>query len=202
MPYPPVPTTPQGVLDFWFGLERPGRKDDDAIRAVLGPLYERAARHELDAWAAEPRGRLALILLLDQVPRHLYREDARAFATDRKAQVLAQRFLEIEDWLGFHSIEQYYAVVPFLHAEDVPKQERINPIIHRLAGQIEGWDYMGRVADLYLDTIRRFGYFPHRNRQRGLPVSPAEERFLKEEWGPRRRRILPAEEAEPEAVKN
>lgn len=194
MPFPPVPETPQGVLKFWFSLERPGRKDDPAVRAVLGPLYEQAAAHQLDAWAEAPRPRLALILLLDQVPRHLYREDARAYATDRKAQMLAQRFLEWQDWRDFHSIEKYYAVLPCLHAEDVAQQERVNPIIHRLAADIAGLEFMGGVADLYLDTIRRFGHFPHRNALRGVPNTPEEERFLREEWEPRRRRTAPAEE--------
>src|SRR5689334_15860318 len=202
MTFPSPPTSPQGVLDFWFGLDKPGQKDDPAVRAVLGPLYEQAATHKLDGWGEAPRSRLALILLLDQVPRHLYREDGRAFATDRKAQGLTQRFLEREDWMGFHSIEQYYALLPFLHAEDVPKQERINPLIHRVTAEIADLEFMGRVADLYLDTIRRFGYFPHRHKLRGIPLSPREEQFLKEEWEPGRRRSLPDRLQAEEAVKN
>jgi uncharacterized protein (DUF924 family) len=194
--------SPQQVLGFWFALERPGQKDDAAVRAVLGPLYERAAAHRLDGWAEVPRSRLALILLLDQVPRHLYREDARAYATDRKAQTLAQMFIEKEDWLEFHSIERYYAVLPFLHAEDVPRQERVNPIVNGLAKELPGLAFMGRVADLYLDTIRRFGYFPHRNALRGVPSTPKEERFLAEEWEPRRKRILPESITQPEPLAN
>jgi uncharacterized protein (DUF924 family) len=198
MAFPPVPDSPQGVLEFWFALEHPGRKDDPAVRAVLGPLYERAAGHRLDGWVEPPRSRLALILLLDQVPRHLYREDARAYATDRKAQGFARRFLDVGDWLDFHSIERYYGALPFLHAEDVAKQERVNPVIHRLAEDIAGLEFMERIADLYLETIRRFGYFPHRNRLRGIPDTPEEERFLREEWEPRRKRILPERIANPE----
>jgi uncharacterized protein (DUF924 family) len=198
----PAPETPQGVLDFWFGLERPGKKDDDAVRAVLGPLYERAATHKLDGWAEPPRSRLALILLLDQVPRHLYREDGRAFATDRKAQVHAQRFLDVGDWMGFHTIERMYAVLPYLHAEDAAKQARVNPVLHRLAEDLPDRPYLGGVADLYLDTIRRFGYFPHRNPLRGIPSTPEEERFLQEEWEPRRKRILPAHLTQPVAIQH
>jgi uncharacterized protein (DUF924 family) len=190
-PPPPVSGTPQAVLDFWFSLQRPGRKDDPAVRTILGPLYEQAAAHKLDAWAEQPHPRLALILLLDQVPRHMYREDARAYATDAKAQVLTRRFLERQDWMGFHSIEKYYAVLPYLHAEDAAKQERVNPLIHHLAADIAGLEFMGRVADLYLETIRRFGYFPHRNALRGITNSSEEERFLREEWEPRRRRAVP-----------
>ena len=95
-PHPPIPPHPSAVLDFWFSLEQPGKKDDAAVREALGGLYERAARGELAEWAVEragdraaggleaPRGRLALILLLDQAPRHLFRGDARIYGRYRQ----------------------------------------------------------------------------------------------------------------------
>ena len=188
----PAPAeTPQQVLDFWYGLERPSRKDDGAVRAVLGDAYERAARHQLDGWAEAPRERLALILLLDQVPRHLYREDARAFATDFKAQDQTRRFFERQDWMDFHSIERLSAAMPYLHAEHVAQQQQVNPVVHACAGSIAHLHFMGRIADLYLETIRRFGRFPHRNAMRGIATTAEERRFLDEEWMPRRRRIVP-----------
>jgi len=183
--------TPQQVLDFWFGLNHPGRKDDAAVRAVLGDAYERAARNRLDAWAEAPRERLALILLLDQVPRHLYREDARAFATDLKAQEQAARFFERQDWMGFNSIEKLHAATPYLHAESLARQQQVNPLIHACAASLVRLHFMGRIADLYLETIRRFGRFPHRNALRGIATTAEEQRFLDEEWTPRRRRIAP-----------
>jgi uncharacterized protein (DUF924 family) len=166
----------------------------------LGEAYERAARHRLDGWAEEPRERLALILLLDQVPRHLYREDARAYATDLKAQALAARFFERQDWMDFHSIEKYSAATPYLHAEDLARQQRVNPVMHACAAAIAHLHFMGRIADLYLETIRRFGRFPHRNVLRGIAGTAEEQRFLEEEWLPRRRRIAPegAQENGPE----
>jgi uncharacterized protein (DUF924 family) len=193
MPAPAA--SPHEVLDFWFGLDRPGQKDDPLVRTVLGEAYERAARHRLDAWADEPRPRLALILLLDQVPRHLYREDPRAYATDLKAQALARRFFERGDWMDFHSIERFYAALPYLHAEHAGRQQQVNPVMHACATAIQHLDFMGRIADLYLETIGRFGYFPHRNALRGVPNSPDEQRFLDEEWFPRRRRIRPEQPA-------
>jgi uncharacterized protein (DUF924 family) len=188
--------TPQEVLDFWFGLERPGKKDDPAVRAVLGEAYELAARHRLDAWTEDPRERLALILLLDQVPRHLYREDGRAYATDLKAQVQTQRFFERQDWMAFHSIEKLHAVTPYLHAEHVGRQRQVNPVMHACAAAIDTLGFMGRIADLYLETIERFGHFPHRNAMRGVPISADEQRFLDEVWYPRRRRIQPEQAQE------
>ncbi len=181
--------TPRQVLDFWFGLERPGKKDDPAVRAVLAAAYEQAARHLLDAWAEVPRDRMALILLLDQVPRHLYRADARAFATDLKAQAQARPYFERGDWMDFHSIERFYAALPYLHAENEQRQEQVNPVIHACAASLQNLSFMGRIADLYLETIRRFGTFPHRNAVRGVPNSAEEQRYLDEVWHPRRRRI-------------
>ena len=191
----PPANSPQQVLDFWFNLDRPGKKDDPAVRDVLGGAYERAARHELDSWSEAARERLALILLLDQVPRHLYREDARAYATDLKAQEQTRRFFERQDWMEFKPIEKLYAALPFLHAESLALQQQVNPVIHACAGSIPHLDFMGRIADLYLETIRRFRRFPHRNRMRGIPTTAEEQRFLVQEWYPRRRRILPQEVA-------
>lgn len=185
----PQVETPRQVLDMWFGLDRPGKKDDPAVRAVFGELYEQAARHRLDAWAVAPHDRLALTLLLDQVPRHLYREDARAFATDLKAQEQTRRFFERGDWTDFHSSERFYAAMPYLHAEHEQRQVQVNPVIHDCAASLEHLGFMGRIADLYLETIRRFGRFPHRNAVRGVPNSAEEQRFLDEVWYPRRRRI-------------
>ncbi|MEE8395972.1 MAG: DUF924 family protein, partial [bacterium] len=79
------------------------------------------------------------------------------------------------------------------HAEEVEKQRRINPLYRELAPLLPGLEFMGRIADLYLETIALFGRFPHRNAILGRETTPEEEKFLKEEWGPRRRRDPPEE---------
>ena len=188
---PKAATTPRQVLTFWFALERPSKKHDPSVREVLGALYEQAATHQLDAWLKRAHERLALILLLDQVPRHLYRKDGRAFATDFKAQAAAPRFFERQAWRDFTPLEKYYAVMPYLHSEALDKQQQVNPVIHACAKAIPGLSFMGRLADLYLETIQRFGHFPHRNALRGRLSTPEEERFLEAEWSPRRRRLQP-----------
>ncbi len=174
--------TPRAVLDFWFSLHRPSKKDDAAVREALGGAYEQAAAHRLDGWTAEPRPRLALIVLLDQVPRHLYRRDARAFATDPKAQAVSGEFFARQDWADFTPRETYHAALPWLHAEDPALQEAVNPVIKRCTAEIPDLVYMGEMADLYRETIARFGRFPHRNRLRGIPSTPEEERYLEEVW--------------------
>lgn len=174
--------TPESVLKFWFSLERPGKKDDDAVRKTLGGPYELAAGHKLDSWAEDPRERLALILLLDQAPRHLYRKDARAYATDLKAQGLTAHYFAREDWSDFTPRETYHAALPWLHSENPEFQEAVNPVIKRCAEGIPDLRYMGEMADLYRQTIRDFGRFPHRNRLKGIPNAPGEEQYLEEIW--------------------
>lgn len=149
-----------------------------------------------------PRGRLALILLLDQVPRHLFRGDPRAYATDAKAASLTAMFMgdsqqeehrlmgaspDGEHWADLTPLEIFYATHPWLHAEDERRQARINPVCHRISPRLPGLEYMAAIADLYLETIRRFGRFPHRNAVLGRETTGAEARFLSEEWNQRRR---------------
>ncbi|MDH4246208.1 MAG: DUF924 domain-containing protein [Deltaproteobacteria bacterium] len=186
-----LPRLARTVLDFWFSLERPGEKDDALIRAALGGFYEQAAMGALDDWVAHPRGRLALILLVDQVPRHLYRKDARAFATDPKGQHLAAPFFEPQSpWVGWPPHERIYAALPWLHAEHLERQQRVNPVMKALALEAPTLNFAGRMSDLYLETITRFGYFPHRHTLRGHALTPEEAQFLTQRWHPRRNGLL------------
>ena len=182
----------QATLDFWFGLERPGMKHDALVRAALGRRYEQAAAGEHDGWCGQALGRLALIVLVDQVPRHLYRTDARAFATDLKAQHLAAAFFSgAAHWDAMVPLQRFYAALPWLHAEDVQRQQAVNPVMHQCAAAVPDLDFMGRIADLYLETITRFGCFPHRHTLRGVAPSPEEAEYLEQVWFPRRRRVVP-----------
>jgi uncharacterized protein (DUF924 family) len=179
----------QAVLDCWFFLHHPGKKHDSLIRKRLGKAYGQAAGGEFDGWREQPRGRLALILLLDQVPRHIHRDRPESYATDAQARECTALFFARRDWQGFSPLELLYVAHPWLHAEDAGLQEQVNPFIHGIAPDIPGLEYMGGIADLYLETIRRFGRFPHRNGMLGRESTPEEERFLAEEWFQRRRGI-------------
>ncbi|MCZ6750081.1 MAG: DUF924 domain-containing protein [SAR324 cluster bacterium] len=199
-PPPSNPQSPVGVLRFWFALERPGKKDDGRVRAALEAHYEQARDGRLIGWAAAPRPRLALVLLLDQVPRHLFRERPEAFSTDPQAQVLTGRFVEREDWHGFAPLERYYAAVPWMHAEDEALQRRVNPLIHALAAGDASLAVSAGIADLYWETIRRFGRFPHRNAVLGRDSTPEELVFLEGEWPRRKRAVYAALEENGEEV--
>ncbi len=184
----PLPPEPQAVLDFWFGLKNPGPKDDARVKEACEDLYRLAVGGELEHWAEHPRERLALLLLVDQIPRHIFRDLPEAYAADTQARALTGRFMADQDWRDFTPLEKFYASLPWLHAEEVAKQEAIHRVLQEVAPRIAGLEFMARVADLYLETIRRFGRFPHRNELLGRTSTPEEALFLKEEWHQRRKR--------------
>ena len=125
----------QSVLDFWFGpLEtraaaRPEwfRKDpafDGEIARRFGSLHRAASRRELEAWRMSAQPMLALVVLLDQFSRNLYRDDARAFAQDAHARECSREALERGDDLALLPVERQFLYLPFVHGEDAADQDR------------------------------------------------------------------------------
>lgn len=168
------------VLETWFGLPHKDERDDETVVEDLSPYYEPARRGELDDWKEDDRGRLALIILLDQVPRHVFRDRPTQYRTDPHAQRLATPFVENGVPESFTPAECFYAVLPYLHSEDLEKQQQVNPLIKECAQQIDELDFMADVADDYLETIERFGRFPHRNDILGRDSTEEEQAFLEQ----------------------
>jgi uncharacterized protein (DUF924 family) len=174
------------VLAFWFGRE-PGparpewfRKDeafDDEIRRRFGALHRRAAAHALEAWRASPEPMLALVVVLDQFSRNLFRGDARAFAQDEHARDCAAEALLRKDDLGLLPVQRQFLYLPFEHSEDLADQERCVELMRSLEAfeptrGLTGWALKHR------DIVARFGRFPHRNAALGRESSPQEAAFL------------------------
>lgn len=169
------------VLDFWFAATtRPGwfvRSEvfDARVRAELGPLHERAARGELDAWAGEPRGALALVILLDQVPRNIHRGSPLAFASDARALQHARAAVDAGLDRSLEEVERVFLYLPFEHSEALADQDRSVALMGALAEPM--WlDY----AERHRVVIARFGRFPHRNATLGRESSPEELEFLQQ----------------------
>ncbi|HZI12407.1 MAG TPA: DUF924 family protein [Myxococcus sp.] len=185
------------VLDFWFGRpadpvrnpESARQRDfwfekdtafDEEFRRRFLALHERAAAGELDAWKDEPRSCLALLLLLDQLPRNVFRGTPRAFATDARAREVARHALARGLDLALPPVWRWFVYLPFEHSEDVYDQRLSVFLFELLAlnqpGQREPLDYAVR----HRDIIERFGRFPHRNATLERPGTPEEEAFLQE----------------------
>jgi uncharacterized protein (DUF924 family) len=180
------------LLELWFGrADEPGYgalreqwfKKDEAFDAMLRERFEalhrRAAAGELDDWMSSPEGCLALCLLLDQVPRNIYRGRPEAFATDPKARAVAHHAVE----RGFDQrvlpVQRWFLYLPLEHSERLEDQDLSVQRFEGLPespGRAVGIDYARR----HRDIIARFGRFPHRNAVLGRESSPEEERFLQE----------------------
>lgn len=180
------------VLAFWFGepgapahgQPRPAwfRKDpafDGEIRRRFLALHARAALGECDRWRADPDGLLALILVLDQFSRNLYRDDPRAFSQDTAALACAQEMIG-RGWDAARlPVERQFAYLPFEHAEDLAMQDRSVELFSALEAFAETKG-LTEWAEKHRVIVRRFGRFPHRNAALGRESTPEEIAFLEE----------------------
>lgn len=171
---------PNAIVDFWrqAGPARWYAKDkafDEEVRARFLEAHEAAARGELWDWESEALGALALILLLDQFPRNLFRGSAHSFATDSAALEVAQRAIAARRDAQITDVMRQFFYLPFMHAEDLAAQERCIALFEPL-----GADYAENLkfAHLHRDIIARFGRYPHRNSVLGRKTSPQEQAFL------------------------
>jgi uncharacterized protein (DUF924 family) len=182
---------PADVLAFWFG--RPGetgygqpraewfRKDaafDAEIRNRFLPAAEAALAGQLADWANDRQGLLALLILLDQFPRNLFRGEAKAFAGDAPALALANAALD-KGWdKDLNAVEKLFIYLPFEHSESLADQDRSMALFTALAAEHPGNDGFLDYARRHQEIIARFGRFPHRNAALGRPSTPEETSFL------------------------
>lgn len=185
-------TSINDILDFWFPAEtrpgpaQPGGADnpawfrpppgfDDQVKRRFLAAYEDAAAGGLDGWAATADGALALVVLLDQMPRNMFRGQARSFAADGKALALAQEAVERGFDREMPAAWRKFFYLPFEHSEDRAMQAR-SVALFGAAGDKEGL----RWAEMHKAIVDRFGRFPHRNAILGRPSTPEEAAWLKE----------------------
>ncbi len=193
---PPVspPERARALLDAWFGP--PGDPDrerqreiwfkaseefDTSLRQAFLADYEAGAAGQLRPWEALPEGALALVVLLDQIPRNIFRGAPRAYATDAAARAAADRALE----RGFDRLVplvwRRFFYMPFHHSENLADQRRSVALFDSLPRNPDRRDALRRYGRPYIEVIERFGRFPHRNAILGRESTPEEITFL-EEW--------------------
>lgn len=176
--------TAQDVLDFWFSPEMEPHwfaksdETDARIRDGFAATYEAAHRRQLDGWAATPDGALALVVVLDQFPRNIFRGTGRAFESNDLALEHARAALDAGFDGGFDTKRRVFLYLPFEHSEDLPDQTLSVELFEAL-GDPGYLDY----AVQHRDIIERFGRFPHRNAVLDRPNTPDEEAFLKTHKG-------------------
>jgi uncharacterized protein (DUF924 family) len=169
-----------GRMDVWFGVDP---LFDEEVARRFGEDVAKASEGQLDHWAQEARGRLALILLLDQFRRNIYRNRPEAFALDKAALKLCiEGAMEKKD-LGLSPIEKVFFYMPLQHAESPKVQKKSVEIFDKLATAVsatykETFETVAQFAELHADIIEQFGRFPHRNRILGRPNTPEEDEYL------------------------
>lgn len=167
-------------MDVWFG------EDETFDREIIEQFaddVEKASNGELDHWAGHPRGRLALILILDQFRRNIYRNTADAFAKDKLALKLCVEGAMQKLDEGLTPIQRVFFYMPLQHAESKKVQAKSVALFNRLAQAVsptyrETFLTIAQFAELHHDIIEQFGRFPHRNSLLGRENTPAENEYL------------------------
>jgi uncharacterized protein (DUF924 family) len=197
-----TPTTPaivfEPVLQFWFGdgnnRETAKRQaelwwgkspaTDSTIRERFGSLRELAVQGELDAWEQTSRGRLALIVLVDQMSRNIFRDQLEAFTYDYLAQEWCLEGLDLGADEELQPLERVFFYLPLEHSESRVDQARSVALFSELAKQapatqLGSFDYYLDFAKQHQAIVERFGRFPHRNEVLGRASTSEEIEFLK-----------------------
>ena len=180
----------RAILDFWFGA--PGSAEygsnravwfqknedfDQRITAQFLTDYENAKNGNYGAWAETTNGCLALLILLDQFPRNMFRESALAFAADHLALEIALNMVESGKDKALSKEEKFFVYLPFEHSEDIEMQKRCLELTAAMPqGTAKNSPYYW--AKKHYDVIARFGRFPHRNALLGRPNTAEEEAYL------------------------
>ena len=181
-PITPPAGTADALLRFWFETTAPPqwfRKDpvfDAEVRRRFLSLTEEALAGRLNAWSDTPSSGLALVLLLDQMPRQIWRHSSRAFAGDAAALALSRRAVT-QGWVAQEADEarRQFWLMPQMHSEDVLVQRSAVALFERWCDPRTA-DYARR----HRAVIERFGRFPHRNALLGRASSQEELTFLEE----------------------
>jgi uncharacterized protein (DUF924 family) len=188
----PLPERARALLDFWFGPPGdPGREThrdiwfkgtpehDATLRRLFLADYEEAASGALAAWEDAPESALALLLLLDQMPRNIFRGTPRAYATDPMARASADRAMARDFDAAMPPAWRKFFYMPLHHSENLEDQRRslvLLEAVPRDPARAEN----ARYARRYIEIIERFGRFPHRNAVLGRVCTPEEIAFLDE----------------------
>ena len=180
------------ILEFWFG--KPDDADygksrkvwftknpefDDEVRSRFLNVHNQAAAGELDDWKTTPQGCLALIILLDQFPRNMFRGQPQAFATDSQALAYARHAVTQGFDKELPKLQRWFVYLPFEHSENLAAQRQCVELCEQMDDDLdtrEAIDYAYR----HLRVIERFGRFPHRNQILGRETTPEEAEFLKQ----------------------
>jgi uncharacterized protein (DUF924 family) len=184
----------QEVLDFWFATKNLDQLTIDSrmecwfdenaefeaeLKQRFSVLTEQALNNELDDWADTPPGLLALILLLEQFPRRIFRDNEKAFRGDHKALKLCEQGVASNTYKKLSAIEQMFLFMPLQRAESIKVQQTSVKVFNSLANRVsetmrDTFETVAQFAELRRDIIAEYGRFPHRDQVLGRSAPSAE----------------------------
>lgn len=169
-------------VNYWFG-EDPER--DIQIRHRYGGLIKRASANQLDHWASIPLGRLALIIVIDQFRRNVYRGTREAFSHDRMALTLCVEGAIAKQDKQLSLLQRVFFFMPMQHIESLKVQNKSVTVFKGLAAAASGtekdtFETFADFAELHRDIIEQFGRFPHRNSILGRESTDTEKEYLED----------------------
>jgi uncharacterized protein (DUF924 family) len=182
----------ESILEYWFGNKNKAdygkpkkfwfnknNKVDEEIKQQFSIDYELAKQGVLDSWKNEPQSCLALILLLDQIPRNIFRDQPQMYATDAKALNMTKFAIKHNFDQELLPVERWFIYLPFEHSENIDHQCQAVALFRTLSHDPDSAitiDYAIR----HFEVIRQFGRFPHRNQILGRETTPEEAEFLQQ----------------------
>ena len=174
------------ILDFWF-IETPSKlwftkdlKFDKKIKKFFYIDYQQASKNKLDKWIKNPRETLALILLLDQFSRNLYRKDKRAFENDAKARLILKKAKKRNYLENYTFTEVHFMILPLMHSEDINDHDLWKNLSEKYLKKHPSFKEIKKYADRHKYIIERFKRYPHRNKLIKRKSTNEEINFLKE----------------------
>ena len=174
----------KAILDFWFDdmvVEKRFKRDDNfdqLIRDKLIDDHEKATLNEYDDWQDEPLSTLALVILLDQFSRNLYRDDKKAFEFDHKARLIVNDAVYNGYLDQMDEYQRFFMLLPYIHSEEVIDHDRAYKLLDNYLSNHPNYNEIKKFWKDHTAAIKRFHRYPHRNKVMGRKSTPDELKFL------------------------
>ena len=174
----------KGILKFWFVESSPkehfkrSEDFDKKIRNRFANDYQKAINNELEDWQDDPKTCLALIILLDQFSRNLFRNSSKAFAYDKKARLIVNEAVDRGNLENLNNDEKFFVILPLIHSEDISDHVFAHKLCDSFLKSHPQIDKIKKQFNYHTSPIKKFGRYPHRNKVLERKSTKEEEIFL------------------------
>jgi len=176
----------KAILNFWFIIS--GTKDwfskndefDNKIRTLFSKDLNKAINNEYDEWQDTPEECVALVILLDQFSRNLFRDNPKAFEQDYKTRLIVNEAVDRGFLEELNQSKIHFLLLPLIHSEDISDHEFGHKLIDTYLKSYENYNKIKKAWNDHSVPIKKFGRYPHRNKILKRETTPEEKIFLKQ----------------------